>query len=591
MRPAILIIIMDFLVSSLLLFITGPDNWQVAAGAGARATAPAPDFAPAAIADMEALWMRESQDALISHKLLTQEKTIAQLNRKSSDLEFVKSSLETTLTGQRQELQTRQQELEQKAKEAEVLKQEQQRMATTVHEHEKTITSQQESIASLARNTRSLEEINKKQEQVQSALKDIQTDQKTISTNLLTLQQQETVTQIKITDVAERQVLMNTRIGDLQTAQARMETTLQSVNTLAANLPQAMRASLQDIAANQQQLEASVSSLTESVPALNTVGTADEFKGFDAKLDAMAAQHMALQDALQTVITGRTDQLVSGIAAVRQNQDALQAQIKGLASKVEDIGAKRPGPFRPFRDARVELRVSLTQEYRDSDISGQQFDTHAAVVYPPLLSAADGLWLAAGYKDLGLNWPGASSSLRHVYYRIARRGGAGTSALLKGPLQALADNPRVVLIGFSLTNDPQLTAAGITNVAPMKILGRPALEKRGTGGLHLFKRSSEGLSFAIEASFDMHDPRYLVIRRNLRAWASIFQNAFTNPNARPETGDFVVTEEGAFIGLMVDNQRCLVLDTAPLAAGARAIPLDTVPAFVNQISKFRRSLK
>src|SRR5450830_886802 len=133
MRPAILIIIMDFLVSSLLLFITGPDNWHVAAGAGARAAATAPDFAPAAIADMEALWMRASQDALISHKLLTQEKTIAQLNRKSSDLEFVKSSLETTLTSQRQELQTRQQELqtrqqelEQKAKEAEALKQEQQ---------------------------------------------------------------------------------------------------------------------------------------------------------------------------------------------------------------------------------------------------------------------------------------------------------------------------------------------------------------------------------------------------------------------------------------------------------------------------------
>ena len=588
MRPAILIIIMDFLVSSLLLFITGPDNWQVAAGAGARTAPSAPDFAPAAIADMEALWMRESQDALISHKLLTQEKTIAQLNRKSSDLEFVKSSLETALASQRQELQTRQQELKQKAKEAEILKQEQQLMATTVREREKTIASQQESIANLAKNTRSLEEINRKQAQVQIALKDILTDQKTISTNLLTLQQQETVTQVKITDVAERQALMNTRIGDLQTAQARMETILQSVNTLAANLPQAMRASLQDIAANQQQLEASVSSLAESVPTLNAVGTPDELKGFDAKLDAMAVQHMVLQDALQTVITGRTDQLASGIATVRQNQDALQSQIKDLASKVEDIGAKRPGPFRPFRDARVELRVSLT---RGSDISGQQFNTRASVIYPPLLSAAGGLWLAAGYKDLGLNWPGASSSLRHVYYRIARRGGAGTSALLKGPLQALADNPRVVLIGFSLTNDPQLTAAGITNVAPMKILGRPALEKRGTGGLHLFKRSSEGLSFAIEASFDMHDPRYLVIRRNLRAWASIFQNAFTNPNARPETGDFVVTEEGAFIGLMVDNQRCLVLDTAPLSAGARAIPLDTVPAFVNQVGKFRRSLK
>ena len=589
MRPAILIIIMDFLVSSLLLFITGPDNWQVAAGAGGRET-PAADFAPAAIAEMEALWLRESQDALINRKLLTQEKTIAQLNRKSSDLEFVKSSLENTLNSQRQELQTRQQELEQKVKEAETLKQEQYRMAATVQEREKTITSQQESIASLARNTRSLEEINQKQEQVQIALKDIQTDQKTISTNLHTLQQQEAVTQVKITDVAERQALMNARIGDLHAAQARMEATLQSVNTLAANLPQAMRASLQDIADNQQQLEASVSSLAELMPTLDAVGTPAEFKGFDNRLDALALQHRTLQDALQTVLTGRTDQLASGIAAVRQNQDALQSQIQGLASKVEDIGAKRPGPFRPFRDARVELRVSLTREDRSGDINDRQLDTHAAIVYPPLVSAAGGLWLAAGYRDMGLNWPGASSPLRHVYYRIARRGGT-ESTLLKGPLLALADNPRVVLIAFSAADDPQLTATGLTNIAPMKILGRAALEKRGAGALHLFKRSSEGLSFAVEAAFDMSDPRYLVIRRNMRAWTSIFQNAFTNPNSRPETGDFVVTEEGGFVGIMVDDQRCLVVDTAPLAAGARAIPLDTTKAFVDQVNQFRRSLK
>ena len=60
MRPAILIIIMDFLVSSLLLFITGPDNWQVTACTDVRA-ATAPDFTPTVIIDMVIYWMYEVQ--------------------------------------------------------------------------------------------------------------------------------------------------------------------------------------------------------------------------------------------------------------------------------------------------------------------------------------------------------------------------------------------------------------------------------------------------------------------------------------------------------------------------------------------------
>ncbi len=590
MRLAILIVIMDFLVSSLLLFITGPEDWRMTGGGTEAASVAAAEFSPAALAALEARWLREAQEAVVSRKLLTQETDIARLHRESADLEAVKSSLETALDRERQALQAKAQQLDQQAREAERLRQEQERLAAAVREREQTIVSQQDSIAALTRSAQRLEDLARRQDQVQTALVGIQAGQQALSTNLVTLQQQGTLAQDTLSEVAGRQSAMTLRLGELQSSQTRMEATLDSVHTLAANLPAALQAGLQGIARDQQRLETSVAGLAGALPALTPVGSPADFQGFEDKLSALSAQHAALQQALYAMITGRTDQIAGGLSGLRQNQDAMQSDLKALAARVEDIGAKRPGPFRPFRDARVELRVALTEEFRGSDVTERQFDTYATILYPPLLSGGDRLWIPAGYRDLGLDWTGITSDLRFVYYRVAQRGGA-MSALLQSSLRALAENPRVVLIPFAAPDDPALTAAGITNVAPMAILGRDALERRGTDALHLFKRSSEGLSFAIEAALDMNDPRYLVVRRSVRAWTGLLQKAFTNPNARPEPGDFVVTDDGQFVGVMTDAERCLVLAEDPLKGGEQAIPVDTLPAFVNEVLQLRRALR
>ncbi len=628
MRPAILVIIMDFLVSSLLLFISGPDPWQVVPEGGGLA--PAPAFSAAALREMETRWAREAQAARIRRTLDDQNRVIARLSRRSADLESAKSGLESELADRRRELElrqadlarqareaerlqqaqaeltsaigererqiaaqreqlaARQAELTEKAREAERLQQERAALAAAIHEREQLVASQQASIARLTDSARELEILRRQQADAQRSLRDIQADQTQMAQNLTALREAETQTHGRLADLAEQQAGVAARLGELQGAQGRMETTLESVRALAAGLPEVLRAGLEDLASAQQRLDDSLDGLGGSLADLRAVSTASESGAVAERLAALAAQHRALQEALQAAITGQTDTLTARLADARRSQDTLQSDMKALAARVEDIGAKRPGPFRPFRDARIELRVSLTERFRGSDIAGYQFINYSATLYPPLLASGSNLWIAAGYKDLGLAWPGITSDLRHPVYRVVARERGG-SAVCRGALQALADDPRVILMGFSATNDPYLRAAGLDRVMPMPILGRAALEARGVAGLHLFKRSSEGLNFALEASFDMNDPRSLVVRRTARGWVSALQRAFTNPNARPEAGDFVVTAEGAFVGLMVDSERCLVFEREP--GTGLAIPLDNPAAFAEAVKQFRRVLK
>ena len=84
MRPALLVIIMDFLVSSLLLFISGPGSREEglprrSAARGPTAAETAPELAPAAILDMEQQWSREYQQQLAETKISSQAESLSLL--------------------------------------------------------------------------------------------------------------------------------------------------------------------------------------------------------------------------------------------------------------------------------------------------------------------------------------------------------------------------------------------------------------------------------------------------------------------------------------------------------------------------------
>lgn len=581
MRPAILIIIMDFLVSSLLLFISGPDNWR--AGGGGT-TDEATEFTPAAVAAMEEDWLREARDALIGKKILTQDNLIANLTREADALAKTKQNLETEIAAQKAAIAARQREIASQKAETQLLRQEQARLTTTIRERENLIASQQESIAALAQSTRAMDTLHQKQEQTQQSLREIQNEQKALTTNIASIQISGALTHEKLDDVTRSQAAIHAQLGEMEANQAGMAATLQALNAFATNLPLTMQTGFRNIADNQLQMEAAVAALTETAQTLQTINPMHATQGFADKLDALATQHQALHQTLRALISGQTDQLAEGMNDVRQNQDTLASGIKELAAKVEELGAKQPGPFRPFRDARLELRVALSEEPQSERISARQIETYVGTCYPPLLTVNGQQFLVATARDLGLNWIGISERLRHVFYRIAPPDGAGASCLLSGPLLVPDPKANIILIGVPDAQSP-------SNALPLTILGRAKLEQRELTGLHLFKRSSRGLSFAIEASLDMSDTRHLLVRRLLRPWVNALRGAFINPNMRPEPGDFVVTEKGEFVGIMSDDQRCFILAENDLFNPELTIPLDNIAAFAQAARDYRRNLK
>ena len=78
MRPSLLVIIMDFLVSSLLLFIEGPGQGRPEKGELGGASY-AEEFSPAAVAGMEADWAREYQAELTAFRFVSQKHEISNL--------------------------------------------------------------------------------------------------------------------------------------------------------------------------------------------------------------------------------------------------------------------------------------------------------------------------------------------------------------------------------------------------------------------------------------------------------------------------------------------------------------------------------
>ena len=120
MRPSLLIIIMDFLVSSLLLFVSGPGTRDegVASRAAARgptAAETAPEFAPAAILDMEQQWAREYQQQLAETKISSQAEALSLMESRGRDLSAARAQLEGQLAQQGAELARKQQNLAQLA--------------------------------------------------------------------------------------------------------------------------------------------------------------------------------------------------------------------------------------------------------------------------------------------------------------------------------------------------------------------------------------------------------------------------------------------------------------------------------------------
>ena len=118
----------------------------------------------------------------------------------------------------------------------------------------------------------------------------------------------------------------------------------------------------------------------------------------------------------------------------------------------------------------------------------------------------------------------------------------------------------------------------------MELAGPEAPLQTDQRKLHIFKSTAAGLSFEVDMSHELTDPRYLVVQRALRGVAAWFEN----PAVRGDIGDYVVTSDGKLVGIMVSREKCFVLTKDTLQNCALSIPLSDSHLFQQAVTKFRR---
>ena len=96
----------------------------------------------------------------------------------------------------------------------------------------------------------------------------------------------------------------------------------------------------------------------------------------------------------------------------------------------------------------------------------------------------------------------------------------------------------------------------------------------------------------MELAPDLTKPGYLMLRSTYNRFINFLSTQLISTAAqRPEAGDYVVTAEGAIVGVMVDDQLAYVLSDTDFAAGARAISLGTPRDFARDALQLRKTLK
>lgn len=615
MRPALLVVIMDFLVSSLLLFVSGPgDGWSARQRpAGGEPPAAAPEFSTAALQEMERQWQAQYQEQFREMRLLDQQSQLARAADAQRRLQALQTGLERQLADRAAQLEQEQQR--RAAAEAERL-----RLAA---EHQNQQASLQEAAQRLQDLDRQRAALLQEQARMQAQIADtageraaaqaearnlqnlkaelenqvaglrgrLQAQAETIGAQHRTIASQQEVIDQSLQDVTRMQSRLETKTDQLSGKQDQMQALLRDFQAMAEGLPEAVRAPARDLALEQQRLNELVRRLSDTVAEAGARNLDEAARTLaDSRLETLAAMQQNLQEDLRKLLEqGMQPGLQQELQAVQQQQAALQSGISGLAGRLEEMETRQAGPFANLRDACLPVSSSLTAAYGNVDDPAAHTEVFENTVYAPLLTANGAVWLVLHGRDLGLKWAAAAPALHGVHWNAQTRGGAAVWRAANGRAALLENEPALVRLECASATAADGRAFGIR---PMSIIGRAELAQRGARDVFLVKRQADGAAFAVDAAPDQATPAYLKIRRALRPWANfVARRLWLDPRSQAEPGDFIVTSEGAMVGVMVDEQRCRVLDTADFSPAARPLPLADIEALRQMLAPLRKHFR
>jgi predicted nucleic acid-binding Zn-ribbon protein len=556
MRTSILVVMLDFLVCSLLLFVigTGGENTQLETSAP-KMPAVHQEFTPAAMQAQQEEWNRDYE----------QQSLLTRLNTASSENQQLRSRLNETTATLAQQQANLKAVTEEKAQTEKALSGVQQQLTRVSEERQKAQQegeAAKESLAKLQSEEAKLQqERSQLTQQAQQLGQTVASQQATIST----LSQQ----------VLSSQERVESQLTDVAKGQQEMGTTLAQLDVFARTLPATIQKNVSGVHDEQQAMQQDLAAMAENVKGLQSELNGDEKGGLGQAMEDIAKGQQDLQSKLDALMkSGQGDQIAQSLNAIEAGQDALRQQTAKLGTQIESIKARGPGPYKAVKGARLGLQVAIAETDSSKDYPISHFRSTA---YPPAVNVGGRSFVVANGQTLGFTWWAldSDSEITQLKYTVNRVGDTPWSGALTGPACALRADPHVVAVEMSQPPPGAST---------MELAGPDAIVQNDQHRLYVFKSTAAGLSFEIDTAPDLADARYLVVKRAMRGVAAWFEN----PAYRADTGDYVVTSDGKLVGIMVSRERCFILTKDNLTNCALSVPLTDGRQFLRAVSQFRK---
>jgi septal ring factor EnvC (AmiA/AmiB activator) len=567
MKTSILIVMLDFLVCSLLLFVIGSGGTQTQF---ATSSPPAvhEEFSAASMQTQQEEWNRDYE----------QQGLLAQLNSTTTENQQLRGQLnETSATLVQREANLK--ALSEETARVEQARTQTEQALTTVASQLARVTAEQSKLQQEGDAAKeSLSKVQTELTGLQSEQSKLQTEKAQIEQHAQQLGQTVASQQATITTLSEEvrasQNRVEAQMGDVAREQQEMGSTLGRLDEFARTLPATIQKNVAGVHDDQQAMQQNVAALAEDVKNLQSGLSADEKARLMQAVTDVGKGQQELQSRLDTLIkNGQNDRIGQSLNTIESGQESLREQTAKLGDQIESIKARGPGPFKAVKGARLELLVAIGKQ--DSPESPTYRFKSAA--YPPVVNVGGRSFVMANAQTFGFGWWALSDmgEITQLKYTVAKAGDAPWTGSLTSPACALRADPHVVSVELS---------SAVPGLSTMELAGPDAVLQTDQRKLQVFKSTATGLSFEIDTSPDLADPRYLVVKRPLRGVASWFEN----PAYRPDAGDYVVTSDGKLVGIMISRERCFVVTKDSLVNCAATVPLADAKNFQQAVVTFRK---
>jgi hypothetical protein len=316
----------------------------------------------------------------------------------------------------------------------------------------------------------------------------------------------------------ENRITLSYTKGKLNATQQELGTTKSDLDKMRNNLFSANV----ELINSRKQLNSMKAILNKAVSELSA-----KDKDLKLKDQALAQTKVKLSSSLHELKATKSNlnQTITSLKTTKSTLQQTNSRLKTVENKLTSDALKK------YSQSTVNFHFSISEDrvfmpdYKDS-----------ARWFTPLVSINGKTWLIGYFNSMtGINKVSGHSRITELAYSMSQPDGKNIGAKkLTGPIFVLKDDQRACLI-----EAPALKP-------PMKAISFSQLKARGIEDLYLFKSASFGKkSGKLDGRCSLNlEPgkQYLHIRNSTRSTDAII---------KAEPGDFVISKQGEFIGIIV----------------------------------------